>query len=106
MEDFKVFRPGQVSTASSSSPGVVDEVFQGFFELFPKFKKSAEVTRQSSARVHGHSSSSTLSTDQVALAGLSDEFWEDEAGGVWMRLPNGRWCLLRSDPAVYWGDPG
>ena len=74
-------------------------LLKGFFALFFKFKKSAEVTRQSSAR--GHSSSSTLSSDQMALAGLSDEFWEDEAGGVCMRLPNARWYLLRSDPAVY-----
>ena len=35
-----------------------------------------------------------------------DDFWEDEAGGMWMRLPSGRWYFLCSEPEVYWDDPG
>ena len=34
------------STASSSSPGAVDEAFHGFFRTFPRFQKSAESGRQ------------------------------------------------------------
>ena len=51
-----------------------------FVSHFSPKEKGAEVTRQSSARVHRHSSSSELSARQMALAGESDELWEDEAG--------------------------
>ena len=66
---IRSFLPEQGSTAPSSfsrSPTDVlddaDEQFEGFFALFPWPKKSATVTRQSSARVPGHSSSSAHQT--------------------------------------------
>ena len=77
-----------------------------FFAIFTSSSKVRSPSGRSSAGVAAHSSSSTLSSDQMTLAALSDEFWEDEAGGVCMRLPSG-WCYrLRSEPAVYWDDPG
>ena len=54
------FLPDQASEASSAV--LPEERFQGGFSNFPPGEKGAKVTRQSSARVHGHSSSSELST--------------------------------------------
>ena len=31
---------------------------------------------------------------------LDDDFWVDEDGGMWMRLPSGRWMLVGSDENV------
>ena len=59
---------------------VVDEGIQGVFRTFPRPKKSAEVTCQSSLRVLGSVSSFELSSHQMAPAEESDETGEDEAG--------------------------
>ena len=76
------FRPGQGSTASSSSRLLhdADERIQRFFRTFPRPKKSAEVPRQSSARVPASLSPSELSSHQMAPARESDESGEDEIG--------------------------
>ena len=74
------FRPGQGSTASSSSRLLHDERIQRFFRTFPRPKKSAEVPRQSSARVPASLSPSELSSHQMAPPRESDESGEDETG--------------------------
>ena len=53
---------------------------KGVFRTFPRPKKSAEVTRQSSPIVLGSVSSSELSSHQMDPGGESDESGEDEAG--------------------------
>ena len=67
------FRPGQGSSASSSSShspaGVhedAEDLCEGVFRTFHRPKKSAKVTRHWSARVPRHVSSSTLSAHQMA----------------------------------------
>ena len=61
------FLPDQASAASSAV--LPEEPFQGEFSNFSPGEKGAKVTRQSSARVHGHSSSSELSAHQIARGG-------------------------------------
>ena len=58
---------------------------KGFFHTFPRSKKSAEVARSSSARVHGHSGSSTLCSHQEARpsTGVSHEVEYFEYNGTW-----------------------
>ena len=70
------FRQGQGSS-SSRLLHAADEGFQGFFRTFPRPKKSAEVTRQSSPRVPASVSSSELSAHQMALAREPDELAEE-----------------------------
>ena len=65
--------------SSRYSPRAADERFQGFFRTFPRSKKSAELTRQSSPSVPASVSSSELSAHQMALAREPDEL-ADEPG--------------------------
>ena len=86
------FLPGQVSTAATSSRLLDDkDGIQGVFRTFPRPKKSAEDSCQSSARVLACPSSSELGAHQVAPAGESDEPGEGEATPcpVHMRLNSG-----------------
>ena len=71
------FLPNQGSAASSSVPA--DEPFQWVSQTLPSGKKCA-LWRQVSAELGGHVSSSTL-------AAQLDDFWVDEACGMWMWLP-------------------
>ena len=75
------FLPGQGSTASSlvRVHGAADEGIQGGFRTFPCGKKSAEVLRQSSARVLASASSSELSSHQMAPVWEPDELGADAA---------------------------
>ena len=112
--DLQGSRPGQGSAASSPShspAGVLEdanEPVEGFFRTFPRPKKSAEVTRQWSARELRHSSSSTLSAHQMAPGTLAVLGCQDahgvvrrraRAGVVPLRGPSGRsfWRLLTTD---------
>ena len=65
------FRPSQGSTASLPDPR--GDAFHWVFRTFPRPQKSAEVLRQSSARVPASLSPSELSSHQMAPAGESDE---------------------------------
>ena len=65
-EVLQGFRPGQISTTSSSFSRSADEPFEGDFRTFPQKKKSARVTGQVSAELGAQSSSSTLSAHQMA----------------------------------------
>ena len=64
-----------------------DELGQRVFRTFPRSKKSAEVSGQSSARVHAHSSSSELSAHQMPAR---DDLWvqiniDDDRTYYWNR---------------------
>ena len=106
-EGLQGFRPGQGSTASSSSShspagvlGDADEPFEGFFRTFSPPPKSAKVGRQVSARAHGHSSPSELSAHQMLAVDEEptlEDFFVDQAGGVWMHVNAGLWKLLGTD---------
>ena len=104
------FRPGQSSSASFSSRAGVhenaDEPGEWVFRTFPRPKKSARVTRHSSARVSRQSGSSTLSSHQMARAArpqdITDEgkiFREDDEK-IWVRLARVQWKLLCTDIVV------
>ena len=69
-----------------------DEAFVGFFCLhFSPAEKSAKVAVRRGSQLGEHSSSSTPGACAVANALESlDDFWVDEADGMWMRLPSGR----------------
>ena len=87
-QSFRIFsgglqgsRPGQGSTASSSSSvsrsptdvlNAADEAFEGVFTLFLGRKKSARVAAQWSARVHAHPSPPELSAHQMSSATSDD----------------------------------
>ena len=62
------FRPGQGSTASSSSSRSADEAVEGGFRTFPRFQKSAESGRQCGDHLAG--GVSTLGPHQLARAGV------------------------------------
>ena len=79
MEVFQVFAQDRVPHRVDFFMMQMRE-FNGVFALFPGPKKSAEVLRQSSARVPASLSSSELSCHQMAPARESDESGEDEAG--------------------------
>ena len=117
-EVFKAFHPGQSSLQPTLELIAEIPVPYGGFQDFPHFclrspfqrgfshssqaEKSAKVTRQSSARVPGHSSSSELSAHHMARAGdARDDTLEglfiDLAGGEWMRMDTGLWLLLGTD---------
>ena len=118
---FQGFHPGQSSAASSEQlvdipiphggphlqdPGlaslpheVAGEAFQGVFSTFLRRKKSAKIGPHSGSELLPESSPSTR-------AAHSDQFWEDESGGMWMLMPSGRWYLLCSSPEVFWDGPG
>ena len=57
--------------------------FKVFFRTFPGGKKGAQVASHPGSQLGADSSSSTP-------AAHLDDFMEDEAGGMWMRLPSGR----------------
>ena len=117
---FQGFHPGQSTAASSEQlvdipvphgglhlqdPGLASlphevpgEAFQGVFSTFPR-RKNAKIGPHSGSELLPESSPSTR-------AAHSDQFWEDESGSTWMLLPSGRWCLLCSDPEVFWDGPG
>ena len=67
---------------------------KGFFRTLPRPKKSARVAAYSSARVHGHSSSSTLSAHQIspgtsAVQENQEEpivWYDDELEQAWCRF--------------------
>ena len=104
------FRPGQSSSASFSSPAgvpeIADEPGEGFFSYFPDLKK---VRRSPGTRVREcprQSSSSTLSSHQMARAArpqdLTDDgniFREDDEK-FWVRLDTGQLKLLCTDIVV------
>ena len=48
----------------------------------------------------GSALGSELSADFISFTppAHSDQFWEDESGGMWMLLPSGRWYLLSLAP--------
>ena len=86
-DSLQGLRPGLVLAARMRR-------FNGFFALFPDFKKSARVTRQVSARVVADTSSSSLGAHQMALSrvaahssppGERTELVYD-SGHVWVRL--------------------
>ena len=95
--DPEDFHPDPGSAALSSEPS--KEAFQGFFLHFSPAEKSAQVAPHPGSQLGADFASSTPPAH-------SDQFWEEEAGGRWMRLPSGRWYLLSSEAAVYWDDPG
>ena len=72
---------------------------KGFSPLFAGGKKRCAGRLAPGSQLGADSSSSTP-------ASRLDDFWEDEAGGLWMRLPSGRWKLLCADVYVRWDDPG
>ena len=76
-----------------------DEQFEGGFRTFPRRKNGARVSPHSGSELGPDFSSS-------ALWAQLEGFFIDEDGGVWMRLPSGRWTLLSSDEQVYWDEPG
>ena len=76
----------------------VETQFQGGFRTFLRRKKGAPIASQLGSQLGADSSSSTP-------AAHHDDFWVDEAGGLWMRLPSGRWTLLGSDEHVFWDEP-
>ena len=91
------FRPGQNSSASSSSPAGVHgsaaepgECF--FFALFPK-EKSAQLGPHPGSELGADFTSSTPAPEQ-------EGFFTD-AAGVWMQFPDVWWKLLGSDPEVW-----
>ena len=73
------------------------------FALFTK-RKSAKKGPHSGPELSSDFSSSTP-VAQLASPFLQEGFWEDDAGGMWMQLPSGRWYLLCSEPEVYKNDP-
>ena len=91
------FRPGQSSSASSSSPaGFADELGEGFFALFPE-RKSAKVGPHSGSELSADFDPSTLSAHQMApgsstVLGSQDERTEmvDDNGHAWVRLDTAR----------------
>ena len=104
------FLPDQGPTASSPSRlhDVADDEIQWVFRTFPRPRKSAKVTRQSSAELLGEVSSWTPAAhhggflvDEAPAAHLVDIVLEsnmlrDEAGYVWMHMSANpsRWYLL------------
>ena len=93
--------------------------FKRVFRTFHRSKKSAKVTRPSSAELLGEVSSWTPAAhhggffvDEAPAAHLADivlepNMWWDEAGHVWMHLSANpsRWFLLQNS-AVHWDEPG
>ena len=65
MEERRVREIAKWSESRSSTP-LRQCVWVGFFSNFSSPEKVRRFVRQSSARVHGHSSSPELSADQVA----------------------------------------
>ena len=124
---FQGFHPGQSSTAVAEQivdipvlhgglhlqdPGlallsqeIAGEAFQTVFSTFPRRKKSAPLGPHSGSELSADFSSSSPPA-QLASPFLREGFFEDESGGMWMRLPSGRWYLLCSDPEVFWDGPG
>ena len=80
MAVFKVFSQARVSSSSSRLLDGTDGGIHGVFRTFPRGEKSAEVLRQSSARVPASPSSSELGSHQMAPARESDEIGEDGTG--------------------------
>ena len=72
--------PGQGSSSSCRLHDGTDDGIHGFFSHFSPGEKSAEVLRQSSARVPASPSSSELASHQMAPARESDESGEDGTG--------------------------
>ena len=114
------FRPGQRSTASSSSSRPEDEVVEWGFRTFPRVKKSAGSGRQCGD--HPAGGVSTLGSHQMAPAGVAAHSSSstpaacvpDERVGVhgrtWLAtgdLPR-RWWLLGDGVTgdVFWDEPG
>ena len=85
VEVFKVLVMDRVQQLSSSHSGFCRVAV---FRTFSKTKKSADFTPSTPPA-------------QLASPFLQEGFWEDEAGGMWMRLPSGRWYFLCSEPEVY-----
>ena len=102
LEGLQGFRSGQgfaSSSSSHSSAGVLDdedEQFEGSLRTFPRRTNGARVSPHSGSELGADFTSSTPS------AQLEGSFI-DEDGGVWMKLPSGRWTLLGSDEEVYSG---
>ena len=63
------FRPGQVSTASSSLPRSADEAVEGVFRTFPRFQKSAESGNHCGGDLA--CGVSTLGSHQMSRAGVA-----------------------------------
>ena len=108
------FRPGQISTVSSSSPGAADEAFERVFRTSPQGKKVRGSRGQVSAQLGGHVISSMLSTHQMGWTELPDEEseeedpnrWVDEYRRIWRKTATlfRRWWLLGTD--IFWDEPG
>ena len=63
-------------------------LYRGVFALFPN-RKSAKLGPHSGSELSADFSSSTP-VAQLASPFFQEGFWEDDAGGMWMRLPSGR----------------
>ena len=90
---------------ASHSQEIAGEAFQMIFSTFPRRKKSAPFGPHSGSELSADFSSSSPPA-QLASPFLREGFFEDESGGMWMRLLSGRWYLLCSDPEVFWDGPG
>ena len=104
------FLPGQSSSSSSHDPArafvALDAPGYGGFRTFPRRKKSAKIGPHSGSELSADFISSTPSAyEKGHFSEDGNFFFEEEDQKTWMRLPSGRWYLLRSEPEEYRNDP-
>ena len=97
------FRPGQISSASFSSPSgvheIADEPGEGFFAVFPDQKK---VRRSPSSRAHPRWALIKWLVPPGPRTSLTTgtSFAKMKRSKFWVRLDTGQWKLLRTDIVV------
>ena len=78
--------------------------FRGFFSTFLRRKKGAKIGPHSGSELSADFISSTPSACEKGHFSEDENFFEEDQK-TWMRLPSGRWYLLRSEPEEYRDDP-
>ena len=103
------FLPGQSSSSSSHVPAraydALDAPGYRVFLTFFQRKKSAKMGLHSGSELSADFISSTPSAYERGRFSEDGNFFFEEDHKTWMRLPSGRWYLLRSEPEEYRDDP-
>ena len=109
VEAFKIFFQDKVHplllTIQLVPYDALDAPWLWGFSHFSPAEKSAKMGPHSGSELSAEFISSTPSAYEKGHFSEDGNFFFEEDQKTWMRLPSGRWYLLRSEPEEYRDDP-